>query len=186
MLVNRYPLAYETNTPIKNTPIFPFAINNAKGSPDTPIATAPTLNIAIAAPPTAAPKQAPINGLPRGKVIPYINGSPIPKNPGTNPFLAIFFNLSFFVFLSTAIVAPTCAIPAVASIGNNTVYPTLAIKSACIGVNAWCIPVITNGKNKPPDTAPDITAIRILSDAIVFATKTPILSEIAPPTGWRK
>ena len=32
------------------------------------------------APPTAAPKQAVINGFPSGNVTPYNNGSPIPKS----------------------------------------------------------------------------------------------------------
>ena len=39
----------------------------------------------------AAPKHAPKKGFPKGKVIPYMSGSPIPKIPGIKPFLAVFF-----------------------------------------------------------------------------------------------
>lgn len=65
-----------------------------------------TLKAAITAPPKAPPMQAPINGFPRGRVTPYINGSPTPSIPTGRPESTVFFSLLFLVFANTASAAP--------------------------------------------------------------------------------
>lgn len=91
------PKAYAITKPKKYSKYLLSAINGIKDSPDTPIPREAVCITAWNAPPTAAPKQAVINGFPSGNVTPYNSGSPIPKKPTGNPPL-ITFRSRLFLF----------------------------------------------------------------------------------------
>ena len=84
----------------------------------------------------------------------------------------------------SAMHAPICPAPPIASTGSSTVRPVWSIGVMWLGLSPWCIPVTTSGRKRPPSTKPAKAPPFVSSQvaAVPIATETTPATDIRIPS----